>query len=1277
MKIKQTLIALLFLSFIAPVFGQNWIDLGSAQPAPVVTTLVSGSESHSIISVQVPGFSLNPVQTPRGEAFYINVDGATPLLEKGMPDLPKVTTSLLIPDKAHMEVKIVSSAYIDYPYMDIAPSKGNFTRDIDPASVAYTYGSAYERDAFFPESQAWLREPYIFRDYRGQALVIQPFVYNAVTKTLRVYYQMEIEVVANGISTVNIREHSTGKSDIIDSDFNKIYARHFLNYNQGSRYTPLEEQGNMLIISHGPFMAAMEDFVTWKKTIGIPVEMVNVADIGNNATAIKAYVADYYATNGLTFLLLVGDHAQVPTITSGNLGGPSDPAYGYLEGNDHYAELFVGRFSAENATHVQTQVARTIEYEKNPDVSIDWFSKGFGIASSEGTGDNGEYDWEHMRNIRTDLMGYTYTAIGELYDGSRGGEDLQGNPTSSMVSTEVNEGRSIINYTGHGSQTSWGTTGFSNTGINGLTNNHMWPFIISVACVNGEFLYGTCFAEAWLRASNTNGPTGAVATLMSTINQTWNPPMRGQDEMVDILCELKEGNIKRTFGGIAVNGCLGMNDAYGSAGADMTDTWLIFGDPSLMVRTANPANLVVNHSPVAFTGSDVFEVNCNAEGAFATLSQNDEILGCAPVVNGTALISIPILTEVGSMKLAVTAFNHVPYMADIDIMPLEGPYVVYENQIINDGAGNGNGQLDYGESVYMALGFKNIGTEDIADVLVNISTNDPYITLIDTSETYSLIEAAQIVSIDDAFSLSISADVPDKYRAIINYTAVSGDHSWNGKFEIVGHSVTLLYSGVAVSDVNGNNNGKADAGETFELNLSILNAGTAPAYNVTGVLTSTDPYILINVDSINYGSLPGYESLTAGFTVTALPTTPQGHQINFNFEMMSDSGFYATNNFSIVVGQIPVLIIDMDKNHNSGPIIKQSLANLNISATYTTSWPLVLGSYQSVFVCLGVYPNNYVLTSSQGQSLANFLNGGGKVYMEGGDTWVYNPVTPVHPMFKIEGLNDGSNDLQVLSGIDGTMTADLSFTYNGDNRYIDRIEPIGEAVALFRNSVPDYISAVANDGGTYKTIGSSFEFAGLKNGEGRSVKDTLMAIYVDFFNLSNTPPLLANFIASQLRVCENEEIIFNDFSAGSITSWQWSFPGATPDTSNEQNPVVSYRLPGTYDVTLTVSDGVTQNTTVKTAYIMVDYCLNTDFKTEESVRVFPNPFTRMFTVDLQALTGKVSLDIYDYTGKLCQTREVVAPGMVTVDMSRFNTGLYILKVRNNKEVQTIKLVHTK
>ena len=69
-------------------------------------------------------------------------------------------------------------------------------------------------------------------------------------------------------------------------------------------------------------------------------------------------------------------------------------------------------------------------------------------------------------------------------------------------------------------------------------------------------------------------------------------------------------------------------------------------------------------------------------------------------------------------------------------------------------------------------------------------------------------------------------------------------------------------------------------------------------------------------------------------------------------------------------------------------------------------------------------------------------------------------------------------------------------------------------------------------------------------------------------------------------------ITFNNVSeadVGSITTTTWSFPGGTPSSySGSTPPAVTYALPGTYDVTLTVSNGSDSNTVTKQDYIRVD-----------------------------------------------------------------------------------------
>ena len=91
---------------------------------------------------------------------------------------------------------------------------------------------------------------------------------------------------------------------------------------------------------------------------------------------------------------------------------------------------------------------RTVNYEKEPLLAGDaWYAKGTGIASNQGPGDDGEYDNQHIDNIRTKLLNYGYTLVDQIYDPSA---------TAAMVATALNQGRSIINYCGHGIQNGWG-----------------------------------------------------------------------------------------------------------------------------------------------------------------------------------------------------------------------------------------------------------------------------------------------------------------------------------------------------------------------------------------------------------------------------------------------------------------------------------------------------------------------------------------------------------------------------------------------------------------------------------------------------------------------------------------------------------------------------------------------------------------------------------------------------------------------------------------------------
>jgi hypothetical protein len=1097
---KKLVLVIVSLMILINLSAGDWKKVKSDVAAPAKTTLVSSTLETTVIHFEIPGFFLDEVTTPSGKEYIVSLEEATPILFGGDPDLVKLTTSVLIPDLAQMDVEVLSSEFVEFSNISIAPSKGNLTRDIDPSTVPYNYGKHYNQNQFFPGTVAELREPYIIRDFRGQTVVVYPFQYNPVTKTLKVYSELEIKVTKTGNEGYNPLVRTT-ELEKINTQFDEIYNRQFLNYSS-AKYTPVDEDGCMLIISYGSFMSAMTDLVNWKKTIGIPVEMVDVAAIGN-AAAIKTYIANYFNTHNLAYVLLVGDAAQVPTSYA---SGDSDNNYTYIIGSDHYPDIFIGRFSAESVAHVQTQVLRTIQYEQTPYTGVDWYTKCIGIASDQGPGDDSEYDYQHIRNIQTDLDNYTYSYKYELFDGSQGGNDAAGNPTPAMVAANINSGSSIIVYTGHGSDVSWGSSGFSNTNVAALTNTQKLPFIWSVACVNGNFVSTTCFAEAWMRSTYSGQPVGAIATLMSTINQSWNPPMEGQDEMVDILVESYPANIKRTFGGLSMNGCMKMNDTYGSGGWEMTDTWNLFGDPSLVVRTAIPQTLSVSHNPAIFLGATQFIVSANKEGARVSLTINNEIIGTGYINGGSATINFPAITAIGTLKVAVTAYNYIPYIGIVTITPASGPYLSYFSHSINDAAGNNNGLLDYGESVMMTISIKNIGTADANGVNAVLSSSDPYVTITDNSATYGSIAAGATVSVPNGFAVSIANTVPDGHSILFSMQLTEAKATWTVSFNDVAHAPVLGYSSYFISDPTGNNNGKLDPGETVNLIITANNSGTSAAINVIGQLVCSDPYITINTNNQNFGVISGGGTKTATYSVTASPSTPAGFVSHYTLNLTGNLGISGSGSFSAIVGQIPVLIIDLDVTKNSGPAMQAKIQALGIGVDYVTVFPASVNLYASVFLCLGIYPNNSVLSSTQGTLLASYLNGGGKLYMEGGDTWAYDATTAVHTMFKITGSADGSGDMGTVLGQTGTFTQGQTFVYSSENSYMDHLDPISPAFTILKNQSPVYGTGVAYSSGVYKTIGTSHEFGGLNDGTYPSTKQELMYRYLDFFGLI-PPPL--------------------------------------------------------------------------------------------------------------------------------------------------------------------------
>ncbi len=869
-------------------------------------SLLSEKSDGMEIQFQLNELDLIEVSTQDGKAFVVESPKAPNLLTAGVPDLFYLTRSVIIPDMGSVDIEVVPGAYQEIENIDIAPSKGNLSRSVNPNEVPFAKGTVYEKNAFYPQNLASVREPYIIRDLRGQSLDVFPVQYNPVTKTLRIYSDIKVVLKYSPKAGLNelVRTRKVSKTD---PEFAHIYKNMFLNYSQ-SRYTPLEEEGELLIICHDPFMEAMQPFVNWKNTIGRKTTLVSKTTAGSTNTAIKTYITNYYNNpdNNLTYVLLVGDAAQIPS-NSISTSGDSDNAYGYLVGTDGYNEIFVGRFSAETVAHVETQVQKMIHYERDINTTDTWLNIGTGVARNEGAGNGhfGEADYQHMDFIRDTLLNYTYVTVHKEYDGSVPGVT---NTTATQISQRINAGTSIINYINHGSIDGWSVANYNITHVNQLSNVGKMPFIWSVACVNGDFVTNFCFAEAWLRATNNGNPTGAIGTMMSTINQDWQPPMTGQDEMVTILSESYQNNIKRTFGGLSINGSMKMMDVHGASGKKNHDTWTLFGDPTLMVRTDIPQEMIISHNPTLFLGSSSFTVSCDTDGAIVALShENNGVVTClgkAVASDGSATVVFdePVTTPM-DITVAITAYNKVTYINTVSAVPADEPYVVlhaFETTV----------SPDFGQNVGLNISLKNISEDPYTaeSVTATLSTESTYATITDNALAAGTITPDQVVDQENAFAFSISNNVPDQtpitFTITISGSYNSQTYTWSQNFTIKANAPVLTIGGITIDDGNQGIPGVLDPGETANANIVISNTGHAMAPSCESAITTTSPYLTINGATFTIGDLEANASATATFSLTASTSTPL--ETAATITMNVEAGQYEEEKaLNLIIGYIP------------------------------------------------------------------------------------------------------------------------------------------------------------------------------------------------------------------------------------------------------------------------------------------------------------------------------------------------------------------------------------
>ncbi|MCX6162023.1 MAG: hypothetical protein NTV87_11930 [Ignavibacteriae bacterium] len=264
------LIIVLSFTFFSNLFASQLFN-GNGQPG-VQANVIESRYGYTKIEFVFGGYASDEIKINGNTYLSLMASDMTWLMEKGKPQLLSFRKSLLIPDNTGMNYRIISQEIDEVNTLPIMPSKGHFTRDIDPNSIPYIFGDIYSKDEWYPSKLISLDEPYIVRDFRGQTVQFNPMQYNAVQKKLRVVKRIVIEVYSdNSLQVRNplLRYYPMNK---VSSEFAGIYRGIFMNYGVGEiRFDSIPEPGRMLVIYASQYASTITPFVQWKQGRGLTV----------------------------------------------------------------------------------------------------------------------------------------------------------------------------------------------------------------------------------------------------------------------------------------------------------------------------------------------------------------------------------------------------------------------------------------------------------------------------------------------------------------------------------------------------------------------------------------------------------------------------------------------------------------------------------------------------------------------------------------------------------------------------------------------------------------------------------------------------------------------------------------------------------------------------------------------------------------------------------------------------------------------------------------------
>jgi hypothetical protein len=658
------ILAWVFVSLLAWPVHAAWYGLTETEPAAAALELLQSTPTELTLRVALPGFE---VTEPEDGYVKLEIPGEGFAGLIGEPQIPTVTRLIRAPFGADVQVDVVT----DYETLPLSALTGAArVMPVQPSipklpgarerAVFTIHEAAYQRGVSVFDAPAGVIDDALLRGYRVLMLQVRPFNYNPAAETVDIATELTVRVRFVGGDWAETAYQSTHYAEPRTWAIARNVLINFDAFEDRKGLPPFTANSYVVLGTADALqLPIVKELIDWKAQRGFTVVPVSLAEAGNTAENVRAYMRQAYNNweRPPAYLLLLGDTNLVPCFTGSSSNSASDTYFGATAGGDYLPDLGVGRLPYRTEAQLKNMIRKILNYEQNLWAGGDkWTHHATFMASND--------QWQVSQGTHNYVISEILKPAGfqstKVYS-------HQGGTTQQAIDA-LNTGPTIHAYSGHGGVDYWADGPILHQSDVRALTNVTTPLILSHACVTGSYDANECFGETWLRV-----PKAGLAFWGASNNSYWD-----EDDVIERA--MFEGWFRGDGTLDALPWTRGMLDysmvrlyeQYNGGGLThyYFDMYNLMGDPEVMLYSAEPMVVDADLPASLEPGASSFTVGApGCPNAMVGVTLDGEMIGVAYAdANGEAAVELADAVQAGDeLTVTVTGQNLVPYIGTLSV----------------------------------------------------------------------------------------------------------------------------------------------------------------------------------------------------------------------------------------------------------------------------------------------------------------------------------------------------------------------------------------------------------------------------------------------------------------------------------------------------------------------------------------------------------------------------------------------------------------------------------